>query len=84
MHGVGSRLARRANVLLRLQVAGDLDDLVGGACVEGAPVVRRYDGDGSDPEPPAGAEDAHGDLAAVGHEQLDDHGLIMRSGGTGM
>jgi hypothetical protein len=40
--------------------------------VQRAPVVGRDDGDGGDPLGRAGAEDANGDLAAVGYEELFD------------
>ena len=72
MDRVGAGLARGADVLLGVEVAGDLDRLVGRARVQRAAVVGRGDGDGRDPELAAGAEDAHGDLAAVRHEELPD------------
>ncbi len=40
--------------------------------MERAAVVGRGNGDGRDPELAAGAEDAHGDLAAVRHQELPD------------
>ena len=72
MDRVGSRLLRRPDVLLGEQVALDLDRLVRVARVEGAEVVRRGDGDGPDPRLAARSEDARGDLAAVGYEELLD------------
>ena len=70
MNRIGTRLLRRANVLGGIEVAGDLHDLVGDACVEGLAIVGRRDGDRLDAEPLARPEDADGDLAAVGDEQL--------------
>ena len=72
MDRVGSRLLRRPDVLLGEQVALDLDRLVRVARVEGAEVVRGGDGDGTDPRLAARSEDARGDLAAVGYEELLD------------
>src|SRR5437764_830032 len=62
---VCARLAGGADVLARLEVAPDLDGLVGGAGMQRAAVVRSHDGDGRDPELPAGAEYAQRDLAAI-------------------
>ena len=50
----------------------DLDRLVRDARVQRAAVVGRGHGHGRDPELAAGAEDAHGDLAAVGDQELGD------------
>ena len=72
MDRVGARLLRRADVLLREEIARDLDRLVGGARVQRALVVGRDDGDGRDPELTARAKDPQRDLAAVGDEQLPD------------
>ncbi len=72
MDRVGARLLRRAHVLLRLQVRGDLDRRVRLARVQGAAVVGRGDGDRRDPELAAAAEDPAGDLAAVGYEESAD------------
>jgi hypothetical protein len=55
--GVGAGRVRRPDVLLRVEVARDLDRLVGRARVERAAVVGRDDGDGADAELTAGAED---------------------------
>src|SRR5205085_4158701 len=62
------RLAGRPQVLRGLEVARDLDGLVGRSGVQRTEVVRRDDGDGRDPELPAGAEDAQRDLATVRDE----------------
>ena len=69
---VRARLLRGADLLLREEVAEHLDRLVRRACVQRAGVVRRDDGDGGDPQLPAGAEDTERDLAAVCDEQLAD------------
>ena len=70
MDRVGAGLLRRADVLLGVEIARDLDGLVGMPGVEGAEVVRRSDRDGADPGLAAGAEDARGDLAPVRYEEL--------------
>src|SRR5262245_60176699 len=62
----------RADVLLRQEVARDLDDLVRTACVQRTAVVRRDDGNRLDAEGAAGAEDPQRDLAAVRYEDLAD------------
>ena len=56
---------RCADVLLGVEVRGDLDRLAGDARVQRSRVVRGGNRDGRDPELAAGAEDAHRDLAAV-------------------
>ena len=60
------------DVLLRVEVARDLDRLVGDARMERAAIVRRGHRDGADPELAAGAEDPDGDLAAVRHQEPPD------------
>ena len=72
MDRVGAGLLRRADVLRGEEVALDLDRFVCGAGVQRAAVVRRGNRDGGDSELAAGAEDAHGDLAAVCHQELLD------------
>ena len=77
MDRVGAGLLGGADVLLGCEVAGDLDRLVGGARACNAP---RSSGATTatvrDSELARGAEDSHGDLAAVGYEELADlHGL---------
>ncbi len=69
---VRARLLRRAHVLLGVQVAPDLDGLVGLARVQRLAVVGRDDGDGRDLERAARAKDADRDLAAVRYEELAD------------
>ena len=72
---VGAALLRRADVLLRLEVARDLDRGVGTARVQRPAVVGRNHGDGLDPEGTARAEDPHRDLSSVRDEQpADRHG----------
>src|SRR5439155_7409173 len=72
MDRVRACLLRSSDVLLREEVARDLDRLVRRARVQRALVVGRDDGDGRDSELTARAEDAQRDLAAVGDEQLLD------------
>ena len=56
----------------------DAHRLVGEAHVLGVGVGLGMDGDGLDAELAAGAQDAQGDLAAVGNEDLLEHGRISR------
>src|SRR3989440_9662412 len=55
------------------RVGADEVRLVGLLHVDGGGVALRVDHDGPDPELPAGADDAHGDLAAVGDEDSLKH-----------
>ncbi len=73
MHRVGARPLRGADVLLGKEVARDLRRLVGRAGVQRALVVGGRDRDRLDPERSCGPEDAKGDLAAVGDEELAHH-----------
>ena len=68
MNRVRPRGSRGADVLLGLEVARDLDDLVCASRMERARVVGCHHGHGLDPELAAGTEDAHGDLPAVRDE----------------
>ena len=80
MDRVGARLLRRTDVLLGIEVMGDLDQLIRRAGVQRAHVVGRRDRHGGDVELAAGAEDADGDLAAIRDEQLlDRHGRSLRT-----
>src|SRR5207249_1210842 len=54
-------------------VGADAMRLVGLLHVDGSGVALRVDRDGPDSELPAGADDAHGDLAAVGDEDSLKH-----------
>ncbi|MEP7225342.1 MAG: hypothetical protein ABI783_10340 [Actinomycetota bacterium] len=70
MDGVGTCLLRRADVFLGVEISRDLDGLVGRASMQRIGVVRGGHGHGPDVELAARTEDANGDLAAVGYEQL--------------
>src|SRR5215831_3434888 len=72
MDGVRARRNSGPDVLLGVEVARDLDDLVRRAGVQRAFVVRRDHGDGHDAELAARPEDAERYLSAVRHEQLLD------------
>src|SRR5205814_9173455 len=63
-------------------LAGPADavGLLGLEAVQGEAVLVRVDGDGTDAQLVRGAEDADGDLAAVGGEELAD-GAEGRGGG---
>lgn len=58
----------------------DADRLVGGLDVEAGPIGVAVDGDGGDTEPPGSADDAAGDLAAVGDQDLLDGDRRRRRG----
>ena len=76
MHRLRSGPARNLEQSLLVEVAlggrpgADQVRLVGRGDVEGAPVGLGIDGDGGDPELAQGAEDADGNLAAIGHENF--------------
>ncbi len=69
---VGAGLLGRADVLLGIEVAADLDGLVGRARVQRVLVVRGGDGDRGDPELAGRPEDTDRDLAAIRYEELPD------------
>jgi hypothetical protein len=61
-----------------MEVARNLDGVIGRSGMERAGVVGRGDGDGLDPEGAAGPEDPERDLAPVRHEEtLDRHGCTL-------
>ncbi len=68
MDRIRAALARSANMLIRVEVGGDLDRLVGGARVQRAAVVGRDDRNSGDPFVAARAEDAQRDLTPVRDE----------------
>ena len=76
MHGVGAGRARGVDQLVDAEVAlgrrarPDVDGLIGVAHVPRAAIAVGIHGDRRDPELAAGADDAHGDLAAVGDEDF--------------
>src|SRR5437870_10683630 len=55
------------------RVGADAVRLIGLLHVDGGGVALRVDRDGPDPELPARADDAHGDLSAVGDEDSLKH-----------
>ena len=59
-------------VALGRRTGADQEGLVGAPDVERVPVGLRVHGHAADPELPERAEDAHGDLAAVGDEHLGE------------
>ncbi len=79
MDRVRSGRLRGTDVLLRIEIAGDLDDLVCRASMQRAGVVGGSDGHRGDAQLVAGAEDANRDLAPVCDEQLlDRHEAELR------
>ena len=75
MDRAGARLPGGADVLLGLEVPGDLDRLVRASARAASRRRRARRRRPCRSRAAAGAEDPDGDLAAVGHEQLLDHGL---------
>ena len=63
---------RGTDVLLGIEIAGDLDELVRRTGMQGARVVGSRDRHRGDAQLAAGAEDANGDLTSVCDEQLLD------------
>ncbi len=68
-------------------LAGSADavGLVGLETVQGEAVLMGVEGDGANPQLVGRAEDADGDLAAVGDQQLPDRGgggRFLRHGGS--
>jgi hypothetical protein len=61
-------------IALRRRPRPDEIRLVGGGDVQRGAVGLGVDRDGADPELPQGAEDADGDLAAIGDEHLGEGG----------
>ncbi len=85
MHRVGAGLARGADVLGRIEIRRDLDERVRRLGVERAAVVGRRDGDRLEPFGTARAEDAQGDLAAVGYEHsAHGDGVYAGAGSDGL
>src|SRR4029079_15291227 len=71
--GRGSDEGRYAEVAVGGERRPDVNRAVGEADVETFAVGRGVDGDGLDTELPAGADDADGDLAAVGDQDALEH-----------
>ena len=64
----------------RMPRLADLVGLVGLQAVQGVAVLVREDGDGLRAELVGGAERPDGDLAAVGDQDLREHGVLSRRG----
>jgi len=82
MHGIGARFAGDADDVVdgqiglhRPQPLADEPGFIGLEAVQGELVLARIDGDAGDAQLAGGADDADGDLAAVGDEQLADAAL---------
>src|SRR5690606_1943181 len=86
MDGVDAREQRGAHDVRDVQVAlrgggrPDAISFVGQQDVQRLAIRLRVDGDGPDPQLPAGANDAHRDLASVGDQDLLKQGLSLRQG----
>ena len=78
---VGAAFGGGAQVLVRSEIGGDLDRLVGRARVQRAGIVGRRDGDGLEAESLRGSEHPEGDLAAVGDEHLLHERTTLTAGG---
>ena len=84
VHRVGAALTDRVEDGFGVEVAlgcglpAECERLVGEPHVEGIPVELGVHGDGLDAELASGADDAHCDLAAVGDQDLLEHGCQCR------
>ena len=67
-------IAIDAQVALGRRARPEVIRLVGQADVQGVAVAVRIDGDDAQPHLAAGADDAHGNLAAIGDEDLERRG----------
>ena len=77
--GAGGDERGNVQVALGRGAAARWDGVVGQADVEGVAVGRRVDGDRLDAELAAGADDADGDLAAVGDQDALNTGALAAS-----
>ncbi|MNM87516.1 hypothetical protein D3C81_996990 [compost metagenome] len=81
--GLGAGFLRHFNDVVGAQVAvargsaADMDRLVAEGDVAGIGVGIRIHRDGADTEPAAGGGDTAGDLAAVGDQDLAEHGSLL-------
>ncbi len=69
----GADHRRNVEIAARAFGRADANGFVGEAHVQAVAVGLRIHGDGLDPEILAGADDAHGDLAAIGDEDFLEH-----------
>ncbi len=74
----GGEERRDVEVAVAGRRRADADALVGEADMHGVGVGGRMDGDGLDAEFLAGAQDAQGDFAAIGDEDLVEHARPRR------
>ncbi len=81
MNRFAGKLPRRGEHLVAVEIAfanggrTDADRLISHPHVQRATVGFRVHGDGAQTEPSRGANDAAGDLAAVGNQDALEHGL---------
>ena len=84
MDCLGARIDRRRDDAVVAQIAfadrcgADMDCLVGHLDMQRAGIGVGIDGDGGDAHAPRGADDAAGDLAAVGDEDFGEHEPFYR------
>src|ERR1035437_6692999 len=83
--GGGGEDAVDAEVAFGGGAGADVGGLVGHADVEGGAVGVGKDGDAGDAHLAEGADDADGDLAAIGDQDLAEHadGIVAGGGGEG-
>ena len=79
MHRVGAGLPAGVEDMVDDEVGGrsrrraDIDRLVGHFDMQRVAIGVAIDGDGGDAEPARGADDADGNLAAIGDQDLVEH-----------
>ncbi len=80
MHGIATGATRDIHELINAEIAfarrGRADGVgfIGEADVQGFAVDITEDGDGANAQFAAGAQDAHGDFAAIGDQNFFEHG----------
>src|SRR6478672_1341475 len=73
----GADHAADVQIALRRGRRADMKRFVRGLDVESVRIGIRIDGNGTQTEPPRGADNAGGDLAAVGDQDLLEHAAVI-------
>ena len=80
MHGIATGATRHVHELVNAEITfargrrADGVGFIGKADVQGLAVDLTEDGGGADAQLAAGAQDAHGDLTAIGDQDFPEHG----------